>query len=81
MAAEMEDQLANEEDDPNEDEEGRARDAVDRSGDDQMFEQFLKSGDYAMGSPSAKRRRMYDENPEEDDFDDEEFAFKELIEG
>ena len=47
-----------------------------------MFEQFLKSGDYAMGGPpSMKRRRMMQQENPEDDFDDEDLAFKELIEG
>ena len=52
-----------------EDENGRARDELDQAGDDHMFEQFLKSGDYASVGTSKKRRRM--ENPE-DDADDED---------
>jgi len=31
-----------------EDANGRVKDQVDRPGDDLMFEQFLRSGDYAM---------------------------------
>ena len=51
-----------------------------------MFEQFLKSGDYALGSdtPSLLNKRARLENPEEAAFlgdignDEEEFAFKDL---
>lgn len=68
-------------DDPNdrddEDENGRARDMVDQPGDDLMFEQFLKSGDYAIGGLPKKRARTGMENPE----DEEEFAFKDIGSG
>ena len=55
----------------------------DQDGDQHMFEQFLKSGEYLHGAPQKKRPRPADlmnpgliENPEEDDFDEEELAFK-----
>ena len=40
-----------------------------------MFEQYLKSGDYLHGA-QKKRSRPVDLNPEEEDFDEEELAFK-----
>lgn len=49
-----------------------------------MFEQFLKSGDYAIGGLPKKRQRqamMREENPEFAEEDDEELAFKDLQDG
>ena len=83
MAAEgMAKQMATEQgdDEDSEDDNGRRKDRVDRPGDDLMFEQFLKAGDYAMQGMPQKRRRQDAgvQNPEED-FDDEELAFKDSL--
>lgn len=63
-----------------EDENGRIKDNLDQLGDDHMFEQFLKSGDYAAGGIAQKRQRSammnIQENPEADDGLDDELEFK-----
>ena len=77
----LEDQLAQEgeEEKEEEDENGRAKDIVDQPGDDHMFEQFLRSGDYAIEGLPQKRARQVNiqENPEDLE-DDGEFAFKDF---
>ena len=47
-AASMADQYDEFDDDKSEDAEGRRKEQLDRPGDDHMFEQFLKAGDYAF---------------------------------
>ena len=59
---------------------------MDRPGDDFMFEQFLKSGDYALGGKLPHKRGRGEmgkmgENPEDFELDegDDELAFKEFV--